>query len=70
MTTPILMRCALVIAAMSWPALAGERRFDLPGGGKRMVMPSTGVECTIVNGVVTYARGELTGAAAGRILRS
>ncbi|MGI9333418.1 MAG: hypothetical protein ACR2RL_09710, partial [Gammaproteobacteria bacterium] len=28
----------------------GERRYDLPGGGKRMVMPSRGVEHTIVNG--------------------
>ncbi|HKX08038.1 MAG TPA: amidohydrolase family protein [Stellaceae bacterium] len=48
----------------------GERRFDLPGGGKRIVMPSRGVESTIVNGAVTYAKGELTGAAAGTVLRS
>ena len=48
----------------------GERRFDLPGGGKRIVMPSRGVETTIVNGAVTYAKGELTGAAAGTVLRS
>ena len=48
----------------------GERRHDLPGGGKRMVMPSRGVECTIVNGEVTYDRGELTGARAGQVLRS
>src|ERR671915_2607913 len=27
-----------------------ERRYDLPGGAKRMVMRSKGVECTIVNG--------------------
>ena len=31
-------------------ASRGERRFDLPGGAKRMVMPSRGVEYTIVNG--------------------
>ena len=37
---------------------------------RRMVMPSRGIECTIVNGVVTYAQGALTGAAAGRVLRS
>ena len=48
----------------------GERRYDLPGGGKRMVMPSRGIQYTIVNGVVTYAQGALTGAAAGRVLRS
>ena len=48
----------------------GERRFDLPGGAKRMVMPSRGVEYTVVNGAVTWADGKLTGAAAGRVLRS
>jgi N-acyl-D-aspartate/D-glutamate deacylase len=48
----------------------GERRYDLPGGGKRMVMPSKGVECTLVNGEVTYADGALSGAAAGQLLRS
>ena len=48
----------------------GERRFDLPGGGKRMVMPSKGVEATLVNGRVTYADGALQDAGAGRVLRS
>ena len=48
----------------------GERRYDLPGGGKRMVMPSRGVRYTIVNGVVSYADGDLVGAAAGKVLRS
>ena len=48
----------------------GERRYDLPGGGKRMVMPSRGVRYTIVNGVTTYAHGQLVGAAAGKVLRS
>jgi N-acyl-D-amino-acid deacylase len=48
----------------------GERRFDLPGGAKRMVMPSRGVEYTVVNGAVTWADGTLTGAAAGQVLRS
>ena len=47
----------------------GERRYDLPGGGKRMVMPSRGVECTIVNGVITYAGGGMTNAKAGKVLR-
>ncbi len=47
-----------------------ERRHDLPGGAKRMVMRSKGVEFTLVNGEVTWERDALTGAAAGRVLRS
>jgi N-acyl-D-amino-acid deacylase len=47
-----------------------ERLHDLPGGGKRMVKRSRGVEMTLVNGVVTWEKGALTGAAAGRVLRS
>lgn len=48
----------------------GERRYDLPGGGKRMVMPSKGVEHTFVNGELTYTDGTLTDAKAGQLLRS
>jgi N-acyl-D-amino-acid deacylase len=48
----------------------GERRFDLPGGAKRMVMPSRGVEYTVVNGAVTWQDGKLTGTTAGQVLRS
>ncbi|MFT4563831.1 MAG: N-acyl-D-amino-acid deacylase [Gammaproteobacteria bacterium] len=48
----------------------GEKRFDLPGGGKRMVMPSRGVEHTIVNGEVVYAEGGLQMSGAGMVLRS
>lgn len=48
----------------------GERRYDLPGGAKRMVMPSRGVLHTIVNGVCAYSDGAMTGAAAGQVLRS
>jgi N-acyl-D-aspartate/D-glutamate deacylase len=47
-----------------------ERRYDLPGGAKRMVMRSQGIEHTIVNGKVTWENGALTGAAAGQVLRS
>jgi len=47
-----------------------ERLYDLPGGAKRMVMRSKGVEMTLVNGEVTWQRGTLTGAAAGKVLRS
>jgi len=47
-----------------------ERRYDLPGGAKRMVMRSTGIEMTLVNGVPTWEAGALTGAGAGAVLRS
>jgi N-acyl-D-amino-acid deacylase len=47
-----------------------ERRYDLPGGAKRMVMRSRGIEMTLVNGEITWEKGALTGAAAGRVLRS
>jgi N-acyl-D-aspartate/D-glutamate deacylase len=47
-----------------------ERRYDLPGGAKRMVMRSKGVEFTLVNGEVTWERDALSGATAGQVLRS
>jgi N-acyl-D-aspartate/D-glutamate deacylase len=47
-----------------------ERRYDLPGGAKRMVMRSQGIEYTVVNGEVTWERGALTDAVAGTVLRS
>ena len=47
----------------------GERRYDLPGGAKRIVMPSKGVEYTVVNGAITWEQGRLTEAKAGRVLR-
>ncbi len=47
-----------------------ERLYDFPGGAKRMVMRSKGVEMTLVNGVVTWQGGTHTGATAGRVLRS
>ncbi|MBI1943974.1 MAG: amidohydrolase family protein [Betaproteobacteria bacterium] len=47
-----------------------ERIYDLPGGGKRMVKRSRGIELTLVNGVPTWEKGALTGAAAGAVLRS
>ena len=35
-----------------------------------MVMRSAGIELTLVNGVPTWERGALTGAAAGTVLRA
>jgi N-acyl-D-aspartate/D-glutamate deacylase len=51
-------------------ASRGERRYDLPGGAKRMVMPSRGVEWTVVNGAVAYADGKPTGSMSGQVMRS
>ena len=48
----------------------GERRYDLPGGAKRMVMPSRGILHTIVNGETVYEDGAVTAARAGQVLRS
>jgi N-acyl-D-aspartate/D-glutamate deacylase len=48
----------------------GERRYDLPGGAKRMVMPSRGLLYTIVNGACVFADGSLTEARPGKVLRS
>ena len=36
----------------------GERRYDLPGGAKRIVMPSSGVEYTVVNGALDLGAGQ------------
>jgi len=47
-----------------------ERLHDLPGGGKRMVKRSRGIEYTLVNGEMTWEKGALTGASAGKVLRS
>jgi len=48
----------------------GEMRNDLPGGGKRLVMPAQGVQYTVVNGSVLYDGGKHTGALPGHVLRS
>ncbi len=47
-----------------------ERLYDLPGGAKRMVVRSRGIEMTLVNGEPTWEKGALAGAAAGKVLRS
>ena len=43
---------------------------DLPGGGRRLVMPAEGIEYTVVNGEVLYEHGKHSGAMPGRVLRS
>ena len=48
----------------------GEMVSDLPGGGKRLVMPARGVQYTVVNGSVLYDGGKHTGAMPGQVLRS
>lgn len=51
-------------------ARRGEMRSDLPGGGRRLVMPAQGVQYTVVNGSVLYDNGKHTGATPGQVLRS
>jgi N-acyl-D-aspartate/D-glutamate deacylase len=48
----------------------GEMRNDLPGGGRRLVMPARGIEYTVVNGNVLYEHGKLDGSLPGQVLRS
>ncbi|HEV3110368.1 MAG TPA: amidohydrolase family protein [Candidatus Binataceae bacterium] len=48
----------------------GEMRADLPGGGRRLVVPATGVQHTVVNGTVVYEDGKYTGTKPGTVLRS
>lgn len=47
-----------------------ELRYDLPGGGRRLVMPAQGVQDIRVNGQVLYAEQHHTGALPGQVLRA
>ncbi len=47
----------------------GEMRADLPGGGKRLVVPAHGVIHTIVNGTPIYEDSKYTGATPGEVIR-
>jgi N-acyl-D-amino-acid deacylase len=47
-----------------------EMRYDLPGNGRRLVMPAHGIQSTVVNGVMLYDQQQHTGALPGRVLRS
>jgi len=51
-------------------ARRGTMKDDLPGGGKRLVMPATGVIHTFVNGVPVYQNERYTGATPGSVLHS
>jgi N-acyl-D-aspartate/D-glutamate deacylase len=51
-------------------ARRGTMKDDLPGGGKRLVMPATGVIHTFVNGVPVYENERYTGATPGAVLHS
>jgi N-acyl-D-amino-acid deacylase len=43
---------------------------DLPGGGRRLVMPAEGVEYTVVNGDILYQHGQHSGYLPGQVLKS
>ena len=43
--------------------------FDLPAGGKRLLQKAEGYDCTIKGGVVTFRKGEWTGATPGGLIR-
>lgn len=51
-------------------ARRGTMKDDLPGGGRRLVMPATGVIHTFVNGVLVYENERYTGATPGAVLDS
>jgi N-acyl-D-aspartate/D-glutamate deacylase len=46
-----------------------EIRYDLPGGGRRLVTQAEGIEYTIVNGNVLFENRHHTGTLPGRVLR-
>ncbi|MBV8451802.1 MAG: amidohydrolase family protein, partial [Deltaproteobacteria bacterium] len=48
----------------------GQMRNDLPGGGRRLVMPARGVEHVFVNGEWLYDRGKTNEERHGEVLRS
>jgi len=51
-------------------AKRARMQYDLPGGGRRLVMPAEGIEYTVVNGQVLYEQGHASGAMPGQVLRS
>jgi N-acyl-D-aspartate/D-glutamate deacylase len=51
-------------------ARRAKMAYDLPGGGRRLVMPAEGIEYTIINGKTSYEHGRQTGTLAGEVIRS
>jgi N-acyl-D-amino-acid deacylase len=51
-------------------ARRAKMQHDLPGGGRRLVMPAEGIEYTVVNGRVSYEHGKQNGTLAGTVIRS
>jgi N-acyl-D-aspartate/D-glutamate deacylase len=47
-----------------------ELRYDLPGGGRRLIQRADGYRATIVNGEVVSRDGEPTGARPGQLIRA
>ena len=47
-----------------------EIHYDLPAGGKRLQQTSSGIEATVLSGVVVRRHGEPTGALPGRLVRA
>jgi N-acyl-D-amino-acid deacylase len=47
-----------------------EVRYDLPGGGKRLVSEAEGIAYTIINGEILFEHNQHSGALPGRVLRS
>ena len=43
--------------------------FDLPAGGRRLLQPASGYDCTIKSGRVTFLEGVATGEYPGRVIR-
>ena len=48
----------------------GFMRNDLPGSGRRLVVPARGIEYTIVNGDILFKQGCDTGIRNGKVIRS
>jgi N-acyl-D-aspartate/D-glutamate deacylase len=51
-------------------AKRARMQYDLPGGGRRLVMPAEGIEYTVVNGHVLYEHGRPNEGLPGQVLRS
>jgi N-acyl-D-amino-acid deacylase len=61
---------AIFDAATVGSARRGTMTDDLPGGGKRLVMPAKGMIHTVVNGVPVYEHERYTGVTPGAVLHS